>query len=362
MNRLAGSTSPYLRQHADNPVDWWPWIPEAFADAKRRNVPVHLSIGYAACHWCHVMARESFSDPTTADAAQPRISSPSRSIARSGRRSTRSTCARCMRSASRAAGRSRCSSRPTPSRSGAAPIFRRSRAGAGRVFARSSARCRPPGPPATRRSRTNAAALREHLNQPVAAADRCARPGASSTRRRRRSSRSGIRERGSFNGAPKFPNPVVLEVLWRAYRRTGDAALSRRGPRHAHLPLPGRHLRPCRRRLRALFGRCRLARPAFREDALRQRPAAFAALVRLSRDRAATVSDANRRDGRLAVREMQLPGGGFASSLDADTEHEEGLTYVWSWSELQEALGSDFDSFAPSTTFRRTATGKAGSS
>ena len=67
MNRLAGSTSPYLRQHADNPVDWWPWIPEAFAEAKRRNVPVHLSIGYAACHWCHVMARESFSDPATAE-------------------------------------------------------------------------------------------------------------------------------------------------------------------------------------------------------------------------------------------------------------------------------------------------------
>ena len=66
MNRLAGSTSPYLRQHADNPVDWWPWIPEAFAVAKHRNVPVHLSIGYAACHWCHVMARESFSDPSTA--------------------------------------------------------------------------------------------------------------------------------------------------------------------------------------------------------------------------------------------------------------------------------------------------------
>jgi uncharacterized protein YyaL (SSP411 family) len=67
VNRLAGSTSPYLRQHADNPVDWWPWIPEAFEDAKRRNVPVHLSIGYAACHWCHVMARESFSDRTTAE-------------------------------------------------------------------------------------------------------------------------------------------------------------------------------------------------------------------------------------------------------------------------------------------------------
>jgi len=66
MNRLAEATSPYLRQHADNPVDWWPWSPQAFEEAQRRNVPIHLSIGYAACHWCHVMARESFSDPAIA--------------------------------------------------------------------------------------------------------------------------------------------------------------------------------------------------------------------------------------------------------------------------------------------------------
>ncbi|MDI2128836.1 thioredoxin domain-containing protein [Yinghuangia seranimata] len=61
-NRLAGSTSPYLLQHADNPVDWWPWGEEAFAEARRRDVPVLLSVGYAACHWCHVMAHESFED------------------------------------------------------------------------------------------------------------------------------------------------------------------------------------------------------------------------------------------------------------------------------------------------------------
>ncbi|MDQ3370615.1 MAG: thioredoxin domain-containing protein [Myxococcota bacterium] len=65
-NRLAAESSPYLRQHADNPVDWWPWAPEAFAEAKRRNVPVFVSIGYAACHWCHVMAHESFEDAETA--------------------------------------------------------------------------------------------------------------------------------------------------------------------------------------------------------------------------------------------------------------------------------------------------------
>ncbi|HEY5936658.1 MAG TPA: thioredoxin domain-containing protein [Kofleriaceae bacterium] len=65
-NRLAAESSPYLRQHAANPVDWWPWSPEAFAEAKKRDVPVFVSIGYAACHWCHVMAHESFEDEGTA--------------------------------------------------------------------------------------------------------------------------------------------------------------------------------------------------------------------------------------------------------------------------------------------------------
>jgi len=66
VNRLKDSTSPYLLQHADNPVDWWPWCDQAFAEAARRDVPVLLSVGYAACHWCHVMAHESFEDPGTA--------------------------------------------------------------------------------------------------------------------------------------------------------------------------------------------------------------------------------------------------------------------------------------------------------
>ncbi|WP_298041006.1 DUF255 domain-containing protein [uncultured Microbacterium sp.] len=65
-NRLAETLSPYLRAHADNPVDWYPWGPEAFAEAQRRDVPLLISIGYSTCHWCHVMARESFASPETA--------------------------------------------------------------------------------------------------------------------------------------------------------------------------------------------------------------------------------------------------------------------------------------------------------
>ncbi|MET7933779.1 thioredoxin domain-containing protein [Streptomyces sp. NPDC005322] len=66
-NRLAHETSPYLLQHAENPVDWWPWSDEAFEEARRRGVPVLLSVGYSSCHWCHVMAHESFEDEATAD-------------------------------------------------------------------------------------------------------------------------------------------------------------------------------------------------------------------------------------------------------------------------------------------------------
>jgi uncharacterized protein YyaL (SSP411 family) len=66
VNRLKSATSPYLLQHAYNPVDWWPWCKDAFDEARRRDVPVLLSVGYSACHWCHVMAHESFEDPDTA--------------------------------------------------------------------------------------------------------------------------------------------------------------------------------------------------------------------------------------------------------------------------------------------------------
>src|SRR4051812_48318462 len=72
-NRLAQETSPYLRQHADNPVDWQPWGDEAIARARREDRPILLSIGYSACHWCHVMAHESFEDEETAQLMNERF-------------------------------------------------------------------------------------------------------------------------------------------------------------------------------------------------------------------------------------------------------------------------------------------------
>ena len=70
-NRLAAASSPYLRMHADNPIDWWEWGPDALAEARASNRPILLSVGYASCHWCHVMAHESFSDPAVAAVVNP---------------------------------------------------------------------------------------------------------------------------------------------------------------------------------------------------------------------------------------------------------------------------------------------------
>src|SRR6516164_113391 len=68
LNHLATEKSPYLLQHAHNPVDWYPWGDEAFEKAKREDKPIFLSIGYSTCHWCHVMAHESFENPAIAEA------------------------------------------------------------------------------------------------------------------------------------------------------------------------------------------------------------------------------------------------------------------------------------------------------
>jgi len=89
-NRLAREKSPYLLQHAWNPVDWFPWGDEAFAKARDENKPIFLSIGYSTCHWCHVMERESFENETVA-AYLRNISSASKWIARNVRMWTRFT-------------------------------------------------------------------------------------------------------------------------------------------------------------------------------------------------------------------------------------------------------------------------------
>ena len=102
-NRLIHETSPYLLQHANNPVDWHAWGEEALEEAKREGKPILLSIGYAACHWCHVMERESFEDEAIAKQMNERFVCIKVDV-RSGPTWTASTCKRCRRSPATAAG------------------------------------------------------------------------------------------------------------------------------------------------------------------------------------------------------------------------------------------------------------------
>ena len=192
----------------------------------------------------------------------------------------------------------------------------------------------------------NAAALREHLNRPVIAAT-----GGSPDARLLDQAAGTIlsiwdRERGSFQGAPKFPNPLVLDVLWRAFRRNGDIEVPRRRSEDAHLPLPRRHLRPRRWRLRPLFGRRRngSSRTSRRCSTTTGSSSRCSPTPIMRRCGHCSASESTKRSVGCCAR-CRHPGGGFASSQDADTEHEEGLTYVWSVHELQTVLGSDFDMF-----------------
>jgi uncharacterized protein YyaL (SSP411 family) len=344
MNRLAGSTSPYLRQHADNPVDWWPWIPEAFAVAKHRNVPVHLSIGYAACHWCHVMARESFSDPSTAKLLNQNFVSIK--VDREERPEVDQIYMRALHALGEQGGWPLTmfltpAGEPfwggtyfPPEPRWGRPSFRQILGAVSSAWAE--------GDEAVTK---NVASLRAHLNQPIALPAGSPDPGLLEDAARTILS-IWDRERGSFQGAPKFPNPLVLDVLWRAYRRTGDAQY------HAAV-------------LRTLTYLCQggiydhvgggFAR--YSVDAAWLVPH-FEKMLYDNGQLLSVLSYAYHETGRplfrmridetvsWLVREMQLPGGGFASSLDADTDHEEGLTYIWSWDELQRVLGADFEAFA----------------
>ena len=344
MNRLAGSTSPYLRQHADNPVDWWPWIPEAFAEAKRRNTPVHLSIGYAACHWCHVMARESFSDPDTA--AQLNRDFVSIKVDREERPEVDQIYMRALHALGEQGGWPLTmfltpNAEPfwggtyfPPEPRWGRPSFRQL---LGAIAAAWSAQ--------DEAVMKNVAALREHLNQPTTTPSGAPDPRALDQAAETIGSVWDF-ARGSFKGAPKFPNPVVLELLWRSYRRTGeqryrDAVVTTLthlcqggiydhvGGGFARYSTDAEWLVPHFEKMLydnglllsvLSYAQLEAPRPLFRQ----------------------------RIDGTIAwlIREMQLSGGGFAASLDADTEHEEGLTYVWSAEELRNALSDRYAGFA----------------
>ena len=276
-NRLANETSPYLLQHAHNPVDWYPWGPEALERAKREDKPIFLSIGYAACHWCHVMERESFEDAATAEDLNRDF------VAIKVDREERPDLDQVYMAAVQAMtgqggwpmsvfltpdGQPFYGGTYFPPRAAhGMPAFRQvlagRRAGVARATASRSSRRHAArrGPRPSRRRAGHRTAL--------------ARPdrASSSTRPRPRSSASSTRATAAGAPRPKFPQPMTIEFLLRRAATTGDQRPL--GDRPAQPRRDGRRRdpRPARRRLPPLRDRRDLARPALRADALRQRPA-----------------------------------------------------------------------------------------
>ena len=279
-NRLAHETSPYLLQHKDNPVDWYPWGDEALARAREEDKPILLSIGYSACHWCHVMERESFEDEQTADADEPPV--------RAGQARPRGA-ARPRRDLHGGVpgddrlGRLAAQRLPDP-RAGAVLRGHVLPARAARRHADAGAACSRPSPRPGTPSATRSAPA----------------PGASCSgwRAARCSSRATTRSTPTASSTPPSSGCAPATTARtaasaaRPSSRPSDALefLLRRGEtyvadEHAAQDGRGRHVRPGRRRLRALLGRRALARPPLREDALRQRAARARVPARLAGDR-----------------------------------------------------------------------------
>jgi uncharacterized protein len=351
VNRLKDSTSPYLLQHADNPVDWWPWCDEAFAEAARRDVPVMLSVGYAACHWCHVMAHESFEDPETAAILNEHV------VAVKVDREERPDVDAVYMTATQAMtgqGGWPMTVFMTPDKE---PFF------AGTYYPRDYFRqlvqniaqaWREQRDDVTDRARHVATALAEHA-EATARALRGARGDLDAGFRQ--AADAAVRglgqdydaARGGFGGAPKFPPSMVLEFLLRHHQRTrgsGDEAALRMAEGTAGAMARGGMYD----QLGGGFARYSVDAgwvvPHFEkmlyDNALLAR--AYAHLWRTAGSPLARRVTEETCDWML--RELRTAEGGLAASLDADSEGEEGKFYVWRPAELRDVLGPEDGDYA----------------
>src|SRR5438270_5633331 len=221
-NRLAKETSPYLLEHADNPVDWYPWSAEALAQARTQNKPILLSIGYSACHWCHVMARESFEDPQTA--ASINRDFVAIKVDREERPDLDQVYMRAVQGLTGSGGWPMTvfllpdgtpffagTYFPPNDRPGM-PSFSRVLNAVAQAFTK-----RPADVEAT------AAQVRDFLNRPAMPLAAGEITPALLDEASARLKADFDSEHGGFGGAPKFPQPMSIEQLLRVHYRTGDA-------------------------------------------------------------------------------------------------------------------------------------------
>ncbi len=348
VNRLRDSTSPYLLQHADNPVDWWPWSEEAFAEAARRDVPVMLSVGYAACHWCHVMAHESFEDPETAAILNEHV------VTIKVDREERPDVDAVYMTATQAMtgqGGWPMTVFMTPDQE---PFF------CGTYFPRDYFRQLVLNiAQAWRKQRDGVTGQAKHV---AAALAENAAATASALRGQEGQPDPGFRQAADaavqaldgdydavaagFGGAPKFPPSMVLEFLLRYHQRTGAQAALRMADGTCEAMARGGMYD----QLGGGFARYSVDAawvvPHF-EKMLYDNALLARVYLHLWRR---TGSELARRVAEETcdwmLRELRTGEGGLAASLDADSEGEEGRFYVWRPDELRAILGPEDGEFA----------------
>ncbi|WP_328330698.1 thioredoxin domain-containing protein [Streptomyces sp. NBC_00455] len=344
VNRLADAMSPYLLQHADNPVDWWPWSPEAFEEARRRNVPVLLSVGYAACHWCHVMAHESFEDDGTAAYLNEHFVPVK--VDREERPDIDAVYMEAVQAATGQGGWPMtvfldAEAKPfyfgtyfPPEPRHGMPSFRQVLEGVTGAWT-------------DRRGEVDevAAKVVEDLAGRSLTHAAAGPPGADDLARALLAlTREYDAKNAGFGGAPKFPPSMAVEFLLRHHARTGsDGALQMAADTCGAMARGGMY-----DQLGGGFARYSVDRewrvPHF-EKMLYDNALLCRVYAHLWR---ATGSDLARRvaleTADFIATELRTPEGGFASALDADSadadgRHVEGAYYVWTPAQLREALG-----------------------
>ncbi len=341
-NRLSASTSPYLQQHADNPVDWWEWGEEAFAEARRRDVPVLLSVGYAACHWCHVMAHESFEDAQVAA-----VVNEGWVAVKVDREERPDVDAVYMAATTALTGQGgwpmTCLLTPSgePFWAGTylpKDVFLRLLASAGRAWREDRQRLEQGGAEIVEALRTAGAGA---ARGPALTEDDL---GAAV----RTLAQEHDPQWGGFGGAPKFPPSMVLAFLQRHHGRTGDEEALRmvRGTCEA-MARSGVY-----DQVGGGFARYAVDRawvvPHFEkmlyDNALLL--GVYADLARVDGEARPWAERVVRETVDWLLQEMWTEQAAFASSLDADTDGVEGLTYVWTPEQLRQVLGDEDGAWA----------------
>jgi len=341
-NRLQYETSPYLLQHADNPVDWYPWGDEAFQRAKTENKPILLSVGYSACHWCHVMAHESFEKPVTADMMNELFVNIK--VDREERPDVDDIYMQAVQALSGHGGWPMTvflmpDGRPfyggtyyPPEPRHGMPAFRQVLAGVAEAYQ-------------NRRDQVEESAghLTEALNREFLGigGEQSALTADLLTQAYKKIEQGFDETHGGFGGAPKFPQPMNLEFMLRAHLRTAD-------------PEPLEQVTFTLRQMArgGIYDQLGGGFHRYSVDALWLVPH-FEKMLYDNAQLSRVYLHAYQLTGdeffkTIAVeiydyilREMTTHDGAFYSTTDADSEGEEGLFFIWSVDELQELLGDD---------------------